>query len=176
MSETRPELPATYRNAARSLLKFAIVMAILGLLSGVASQESSKKLGMDDPGFRIQATIHLALVHGHMLLLGTILPLVLAGMMFLARHVGGRDLGPRTIRSLTLGYLPLASGTVALMLYKGYHFLLAARAGERSLAAIDASFFGGATIVRHSVYGLFHTGMAIALAVFLVGIWRSLKE
>ena len=101
--------------------------------------------------------------------------LLMAGMMFVARKIGGTDLGPKAIRSLTIGYLPFATGSMALMLYKGYHFLLAARGGERSLDAIDASFFGGATMVRYAVYGLFHTGMAVTLIVFLVAVWRSLR-
>jgi len=149
MNETKSELPACYRTAARVLLKFAIVMAILGLLSGVAYQESSKKLGYDDPGFRIQATIRLALVHGHVLLLGTILPLLLAGMMFLARKVGGMDLGPKAIRSLTLGYLPFAAGSIALMLYKGYHFLRPGRDRRELLRGRDDDPALGVRTVPH---------------------------
>jgi hypothetical protein len=37
----------------------------------------------------MQATIHVALVHGHILVAGVLLPLALAGMLFLARKVGG---------------------------------------------------------------------------------------
>ena len=165
------------RRAWLMVLVGVLLMAssCTGLLSGIAYQESSKKLGYEDPALRNHATIHLALVHGHMLLVGTFLPLALAGMMFLARKVGGKELGPKSIRCLTWGYLPSAAGTVALMLYKGYHFLLAVRAGERSVTQIDASYFGGATMVRHSVYGLFHTVMGIALIVFLIAVWRSLR-
>jgi hypothetical protein len=178
MSETIPDLPAHYRDATRVILKFAIVMAILGLLLGVAYQESVKKLehGDVDPGFRLQVTIHLALVHGHVLLIGTILPLVLVGMLFLARKAGGTPVSSKSVRWLTRGYLPFSAATFALMLYKGYHFLLAARAGGRSVAEADASFFGGSAMIRHSVYGLFHAGMGIAMIVFLVAVWRSLRD
>lgn len=168
--------PDHYRSATRTLLRFAIVMAVVGLLSGVAFQESSKKLDLAlDPGLRMQATIHLALVHGHVFVTGVLLPLALAGMLFLARKVGGKPVGTKPVAFVTRGYLPFVTTTVLLMLYKGYHFLLKARAGETSLAKIDESFFGGSLALRHALYGLAHTGMAVCLVVFLVAIWRSLK-
>ena len=175
MSETTPD---HYRAATRTLLRFSIVMAVVGLLSGIVFQESGKRLslGTVDPGLRMQATIHLALVHGHIFVACVLLPLALAGMLFLARKVGGAPLGTRAVAFATRGYLPFATATVALMLYKGYHFLLAARGGESSLAKIDASFFGGIAALRASLYGLVHTGMAATLAVFLVAVWRSLSK
>jgi hypothetical protein len=170
--------PDHYRAATRVLLRFSIVMAVVGLLSGIAFQESGRKLspGAGDPGLRMQATIHLALVHGHIFVTCVLLPLALAGMLFLAKKVGGAPLPTRAVAFATRGYLPFATATVALMLYKGYHFLLAARGGESSLARIDASFFGGISAVRLSLYGLVHTGMAVTLTVFLVAIWRSLSK
>lgn len=175
MNETMRELPDHYRDATRVLLKFAIVMAILGLLTGIAYQESAKKLGDLDPGFRLQVTIHLALVHGHILLISTILPLVLAGMLFLARKAGGSTISNRSVRWLTRGFLPFSAATVALMLYKGYHFLLAARRGVESLAEVNESFFGGAETIRYAVYGFVHAGMGITLTLFLIAVWRSLR-
>ncbi len=175
MNETTP---AHYRSATRVLLRFAIVMTVVGLLSGVLYQESSKKLDFDtvDPGLRLHATIHLSLVHGNIFVTCVLLPLALAGMLFLARKSGGAPVGPRAVAFLTRGYLPFVTATVVLMLYKGYHFLLMARGGEMSLAEIDASFFGGIPALRASVYGLVHTGMAVTLVVFMVAMWRSLKE
>ena len=171
-------MPDHYRTATRTLLRFAIIMAVVGLLSGVLFQESAKKLdlGTVDPGLRMHATIHLALVHGHIFVTCVLLPVALAGMLFLARRVGSAPVGPRAVAFATRGYLPFVTGTVALMLYKGYHFLLTARGGEGSLAEIDASLFGGSAAVRAAVYGLVHTGMAVTLVVFLVAVWRSLKS
>jgi hypothetical protein len=171
-------LPDHYRDTTRVLLRFAIVMTVVGLLSGVASQESAKRLDLEgvDPGFRLQATIHLALVHGHLLVACVLLPVALAGMLHLAGRAGGATVGPRATKFLTRGFLPFVTLAVALMLYKGYHFLLLARAGERSLAAIDGRFFGGIAGLRHGIYGVVHTGMAVTLAVFLVALFRSLRR
>ena len=175
--EYRPLDDAT-RGALRSLLRYAIVMAFVGLLAGVAFQESAKKLGFAaaPPGVHLEAVIQLALVHGHALTLGVLLPLAMAGALLIARRVGAAPVGPRALAWLTRGFLPLAAVSVALMLYKGYHILLSARAGERDFAAIDAALFGGATLLRHLIYGAAHSGMAIALCVFLVALWRSLSR
>jgi len=169
--------PDHYRTATRTFLRFAIVMAIVGLLSGVLYQESGKKLdlGAVDPGLRMHATIHLALVHGHIFITCVLLPLAMAGMLFLAAKVGGAPVGTRAVGFATRGYLPFVTATVVLMLYKGYHFLLKARGGDVSLAEIDASFFGGSSALRAGLYGLVHTGMAVTLVVFLVAVWRSLR-
>jgi len=176
LNSTSLPTPPHYSDATRTLLRFAVVMAIVGLISGIAYQESAKKLPYDavDPGLRMQATLHLALVHGHIFLTTMILPVTLAGMLFLALKTGGSPLGTRSLRLLTRGYLPFATGAVVLMLVKGYHFLLQVRGGARDLAAIDSALFGGSAVVRYAVYGLVHAGMGITLTVFLVALWRSL--
>ncbi len=178
MTTTSNSLPEHYRDAARVLIRFAIVMAIVGLLSGVLYQESQKKLAFDavGRGARLHGTLHLALVHGHILVLGTILPIAMAGLMLLGLKIGGAPLATRTVKWLTRGFLPFAALTTVLMLYKGYHFLLQMRGGVTDLAAIDAAYFGGVTAARYAVYGVVHTAMAVSLGVFLVGVWRSLPR
>lgn len=172
------ELPPTYRSAVRILLRYAIIMAFFGLLVGIAFQESAKKLPFSaaPAGIHIEAILQLALVHGHVFTLGVLLPLGLATALVLARRVGGRDLGPRALAFLLRGYLPFAAASLLLQLYKGYHFLLAARAGERDFAVIDEAFLGGSHVVRYAVYAVVHTGMGVTLGAFLVALWRSLGK
>jgi len=170
-------LPDSYRSTIRSLIRFAIVLLALGLLSGVAFQESSKKLDYAEvaPGARLEAVLSLALVHGHMLVTGVLMPLALAAALDLARRSGGGELSARTLRWFTWGYLPCTAATLALMLYKGYHTLLSVRLGARDFDAIDAAYFGGLVPLRHATYGLTHIGMAVSLGVVGVALWRSLK-
>lgn len=175
MNENSGAVPAHYASTTRTLLRYAVVMLFVGLLAGVAFQESSKKLDYADvaPGVRLEAILSLALVHGHMLVTAVIFPLVLAGALDLARRAGGAELSLGAQRWLTRGYLPSVTLTVALMLYKGYHTLLAVRFGERDFDAIDAAFFGGVLPLRHAVYGLVHVAMAVSLVAFGVALWRS---
>jgi hypothetical protein len=175
---THADLPASYRRAVRVLIRYAIVMAIIGLLIGISYQESSKKLTHEDApaGFHLEAVIHLALVHGHVFVVGVLMPLAMAGALVLARRVGGGEVSGRGLAWLLRGFLPLAAASLALQLYKGYHILLMARAGERDLAVIDHAFMGGSHVVRYGVYAVVHTGMGVALGVFLVLLWRSLRS
>ena len=172
------ETPPHYRETARTLLRYAVAMTIVALLAGVLFQESSKKLDYAEaaPGLRLEAILSLALVHGHVFTTGVLIPTAMAGALFLARKAGGAVLSPRPLRWLTRGYLPLVAVTMALMLYKGYHVLLAVRHGARDLDAVDASYFGGVTWLRHGVYGAAHIGMAVSLGVFVVALWRSLRR
>ncbi len=171
-------MTATENRTIRILIRFAIVMGILALLVGVSYQESAKKLPFSTMpgGEHLEAVIHLALVHGHFFTLGVLLPLTLAGAMALGRKTGGAEVPAWAQKTLIFGYLPFAAASLALQLYKGYHFLLMARAGERDFAVIDAAFMGGSHAARAASYGLVHSAMGITLGVFLVALWRSLKQ
>lgn len=166
-----------YVLTIRTLIRFAVAMAFVALLSGLLFQESAKKLtyAIAQPGLHIEATIRLALVHGHVFLVGMIIPLCLAFAMVLARKIGGASISPRSQAFLTRGYLPLCTLTLGLMLYKAYHVLLAVRGGSSDLDVVYGNLFGGITGLRHAAYGLTHTGMAVCLGVFLVALWRSLS-
>lgn len=171
-------LPAPYRRTIRLLIRYAILMTGVALLSGLAHTESARKLAWDQvaPGVRLEATIHLALVHGHAMALGVFLPLALAGALVLARRAGGRDVSARALAVFVRLYLPLAAASIALLLYRGYHVLLAVRGGERDFAAIDAALLGGSAVVRYGLYGVAHVGLTLGLVVLLVALWRSLSE
>lgn len=165
------------RQTIRTLLRYAIIMAFVGLLIGVSFQESSKKLPFSEApaGIHLESVIHLALVHGHVFMLGVLMPLAMAGALVMARKIGGSGVSTLGKRFLTRGYLPFAALSLVLQLYKGYHVLLMTRAGERDFAVIDAAYMGGSHLLRYGVYAVVHTGMAVTLGVFLVLLWRSLK-
>jgi hypothetical protein len=173
---TQSDLSADYRRALRTLLRYAIVMAFVGLLIGISYQESAKKLPYTaaPAGIHLESVIQLALVHGHVFTMGVLLPLALAGALLLARKAGGGEVSARGLAWLVRGYLPFAAASLALHLYKGYHVLLMARAGERDFAVIDHAFLGGSHVLRYGIYALVHTGMGVCLGAFLVLLWRSL--
>ena len=153
-------------------------MIVIGLLSGVAFQESSKKLSHPaDPHEpnHLAATLGLALVHGHILVTGVLFPIAMASVLHLALSCGGAEVGRRGLRWAVRAYLTCVTATVLLMLYKGYHVLLSARGGEADMAVIDAGLFGGRTAVRHAIYGVSHVGMTFGLCLFVWCVWRSLR-
>ena len=169
-------LPESYAKTLRVLIRYAIAMAVIGLLIGISYQESAHKLtyAAAPDGLRLQATLPLALVHGHVFTLGVLLPLALAGALVLALKAGGSAVGSRMLAVLTWGFLPFAAASIALQLFKGYFILLAVRHGQLDMGAVDAAFMAGSSALRYVVYALIHAGMGISLGIFLVGLWRSL--
>jgi hypothetical protein len=171
-----PDLPLHYRTTLRSLVRFAAVMSVVALLTGVLFQESSKKVSMDlEPGFRLSATLRLALVHGHVFMTSVLIPMAAAGALLIARRIGGRELSARTLKWLTRVYLPFVCLALLMMLIKAYQLLLAVRAGETDFAAINERFFFGSQAWRHALYGMVHLAMATGLCVFFIALWRSLS-
>ncbi len=176
MSADRDRLPEAYRAPLRTLIRYAIVMAVIGLLVGISFQESARKLpfAAAGAGLHLESIITLALVHGHIFVMAVILPLVLASALGLAWRTGSAEVPAWGLQALVRGYLPFTAATVALQLVKGYHILLAVRHGQTDLATVDAAFLGGASPLRYGVYGVIHAGMGLTLGLFLLALWRSL--
>lgn len=178
MTDRESPYPRHYNTAIRALLRYALVLLVVGLLSGVAYQESVKKIDRTPTPDGLSywdVALHLALVHGHIIVTGFLIPVALAGMLHLARAHGGSEVSPRALRWAVGTYLPFVTLTVGLMLYKGYHVLLAVRAGEADMAQIDATLFAGSAALRHGLYGFSHVGMAFGLCMFAWCLWRSLR-
>lgn len=178
MTADKAPLSNHHRDAIRVLVRYAVVAAIVSLLSGVLFQESSKKLDRAGlpTGLHMEATLQLALVHGHVMMVGVLVPIAMAGLMLLGRRAGGELVGRKSLLWLTRGYLPFAALSLALMLWKGYHVLLGVRGGEHDLSIIDENFMFGIGGLRHGLYGLCHVAMAVGLVVYLIGVWRSLPR
>ncbi len=178
MTEHEFPYPHYYASAIRRLLRYALFMLVIGLLSGIAFQESVKRIDRTPSPNGLSywdAALRLALVHGHILVTAVLFPIAMASVLHLARAYGGAEVSRRALKWAVNTYLPFVTLTVGLMLYKGYHVLLAVRAGATDMAQIDADFFGGGRAMRHAVYGLSHGGMALGLCLFAWCVWRSLK-
>ena len=172
-------LPDHYRALYRTWLRFAIVMMLFGLLAGLSFEESAKHAPVSaalPAGAHLEATLPLALVHGHAFLIGAVLPLALLFMLHLGLTMGFHPLGARTLRWATWLYLPGSALSVALMLYKGYHWVLGVRFGHTDFAAWNAAFFGGNAALRAALYGLAHSAMSLGLGILAIAFWRSMRD
>jgi hypothetical protein len=171
-------LPAQYQRFYRTHLRFALMMILVALLAGICFQESGKKLHITEAlpvGAHLEYLLGLALVHGHIFLVGVLLPLAFTWMLHLALALGLDPLPARTLNWTTACYLPGAVLTITLMLLKGYHLLLGARHGMLDYNKLDAAFLGG-PLVRAAAYGLGHFVMAVGLGFLGVGLWRTLGK
>ena len=172
-------IPDHYRSLYRTWLRFAIVMLIVGLLAGLSFEESAKRAPVSaalTAGAHLEAILPLALAHGHAILLGAVLPLVLVFMLHLGLTMGFRPVGAKALAWATRLYLPGAALSVALMLYKGYHWVLGVRFGHTDFAAWNDAFFSGNHALRAAAYGLAHTAVSVGMLVLIIAFWRSMRS
>jgi hypothetical protein len=177
-STASPALPVHYRAFYFFVARFSILMLILGLLVGIVYQESSRKApisAMLPPGMHLESVIDLALSHGHIFLIGALIPLGLSWLLYMGLQLGANPISAKSLKVGSWMYFPGAVGAIALMIYKGYHFLLGVRGGNTDFVALQASFFAGNHALRAASYGTIHTVMAIGLLVIVIPIWKSLK-
>ena len=169
-------LPEPYKRFYRTHLRFAIIMVVIALLAGICFQESGKKVHITEAvpvGAHLEYVLSLALVHGHVFLVGVLLPLAFTWMLHLGLVLGLEPVSRRTLALTTGFYLPGSVLTIVLMLLKGYHLVLGVRHGALDFNKLNEAFLG-APQVRAGLYGLGHFVMALGLGILLAGLWRSL--
>ena len=171
-------LPDPYKRFFRTQLRFALIMVVVALLTGILFQESGKKVHLTAAvpvGAHLEYVLGLALVHGHTFLIGVLLPLALTWMLHLGLTLGFPPVPPLTLKATTALFLPSAVVVITLMLLKGYHFVLGVRHGNSDFALLGHTFLGTNPALRITLYGLSHTLMAAGLGIFVVSLWRSLN-
>lgn len=172
-------LPEPYRRFYRTHLRYALIMLLFGLLAGIAFQESTRKLPISSTvpaGMHLESILALALVHGHAILIGVVLPLAATWALHIGLILGAAPLSSRSLKWVTRLYIPGSVVSVLLMLWKGYHFVLGVRGGTLDLGALNRSFLFGNHALRAAVYGASHTAMAVGLGILVVALWSSLSR
>ncbi len=172
------QIPNHYQTLYIRFIRFACGMTIFALLSGILFQESTRKIPFSvtyPPGIHWEAVYHLAFVHGHIFLIGVLIPLAVIGMLHFGLLLGGKIISIKSLQWGSWLYLPNALLAILLMLYKGYHYVISIRMGQLDFVKIDHSFFCGCHLLRQIVYGLSHTLMSVGLGILVVGIWKSLS-
>lgn len=150
-----------------------VIALLAGFLAGIVSNAMLKDVSFD---YRQLVSLPLFLAHGHIFILGSVLPF---GLAYFVRTMRA-DLTNGEVRSLKRGvwlYLAGAFSTLGLMLYKGYAYVFLFSAEPIfPLEEINNQLFGGNQIFRSLAYGLAHPLLAIGLIWCLVVIYRVGKR
>ncbi|MCW8141338.1 MAG: hypothetical protein KIT58_20745 [Planctomycetota bacterium] len=194
-------LPDHYVTAIRRLVRFSVVSIFVGLCLGVWSTDANKRLrylevtgaprrlSAEDraaegsrvemelpPGLMWEVGIDLRLSHGHVILIGGVLPLCLAAALAVVHLMGGATIGRGTLEAFYWLYLVGGLAAMGLIIYKGW-FLMAyvgvEEAGGFDLARIHGAMFGGSRALKGAAYGLSHTILAAAVGIIAVALWRA---
>jgi len=172
-------IPGHYQRFYRTQLRFALIMIVVALLAGISFQESGRKVLISPEvpaGAHLEFLLTLALAHGHAFLVGVLLPLAFAWMLHLSLALGAGTVSKRSLDWTSALYLPGAVLTVALMLIKGYHFVLGVRHGAHDFAMLNDRFMSSSPTLRAGAYGLAHGLMGLGLGILLVALWRNLGK
>lgn len=190
-------LPDHYVTTIRRLLRFAVVWVMVGLFLGVWSTDVNKVVKYGDtarhytaeeraqrnspveaelpPGLMWEAGIDLRLSHGHVILIGAVLPLCFAAALTVVHQAGGGVIGRGTLDAFFWMYAPGALAAMGLIIYKGWYLMSAVRHGNFDLAIVHRDMFGSPAI-KGLAYGLSHSVLAAAVGVIAVALWRSIGK
>lgn len=185
-------LPEPYRVAVRRLVRLAAVLLFVGLCVGVYSTDvvrayrygpraraipAAERQGRAEvevpPELLWEATMDLRLSHGHIVLIGGVLPLCIAAALVTLHHAGAQPVGGMTLEAFFWTYAVGATAAMALILYKGIHYAEAVRGGDFDFAEIQRTLFGGSRALKGAAYGLSHSVLAGAVGIIGVALWRS---
>jgi hypothetical protein len=174
-NSVRHDMPANYKPVFVLTIRFALMMTCVGLLFGILYRESTRKLIHLGAADHWAATEHLALVHGHSFVIGVFIPMSMLLMIYFAHIFGGGKLKARPLLLHFQMYIIGASGAIALLIYKGYHYVLSFRSGRYDVYQIDQSMFAANDFLRACLYSGAHVLMGIGLFAIALSIWNSLR-
>lgn len=172
------ELPAHYRGFYRFNTIFALVMLVMGGIAGLVYVELAKPLDFQKapPGVHLETIYRLAILHGHCFLVGAVVPMVWVLILQVGRWLGCRPVGAAALRWSQWTYIPGAISILALLGYKGWHYVdrVLAYGPEADFSRIHAELFGGSRLYSGLAHGVGHTIATIGLIIFTVAVIRSL--
>ncbi len=155
-------------NALEKLYKvgigYAMIMSIVALAVGVFYREYTKyTLSGFSLDKQILVSYYLSLCHGHFILLGMVIPVILMASTYIL--LGGKS--DSILFKALIVYLIGATGASALLLYKGaaiiYYYISNPALG---LTGADQLLFMGSKALRESLYGVFHLLLGVGLVVY----------
>ena len=164
------------RKTVSRLLLFSLVMLIVGMLSGVYTREVLRLVekGMTDYQSFLIVSQNAYGVHGHILMLGSVLPAMLA----LIANAVKSDVKTFCVRCLKYASILMMVGTVftlTLAVYKqSFTMFVLISNPDIAISQIDCALFWENSVIRSVCYMTAHSVLAIGLFWFASALIRTI--
>ena len=167
------------KSLLAKIARFAIIMIIVGLVVGVFYREYSKKLLFKFPlDTQVFVGRHFSLAHGHTILLGAAIPLLLGLLAFLLQEFDGKKSEMYRLLSKVFNFYMIgAIASLILLYYKGSAFIYIFRKNPaESFNVIEKSLFFGIDLLRIFLYLIFHAIWGVSLIYFVGVLFPKFKK
>ena len=85
----------------------------------------------------------LDVMHGHTIIMGSIVPIMICLMLFLGKVIGGGEIKPKSLNVSVIMYLVGTVGSLILLFYKGINIETIVHSGVLDFAQVNGALFGG---------------------------------
>lgn len=159
------------------LIRFSIVMLIVGLAIGFVNQITAKVIFRSIPmEVQVFAERNMSNLHGHIIIIGFIVPMILAfATNFVKNNLAINKGRVKRLRIAFKCYIAGSIATLFLSTYKGLFYMIKLSQDiSIPLDDIDGALFFGNQIFRSIIYSIAHPLFAFGLLWYLLILWRGL--
>ncbi len=159
----------------RGIITYSLAMMIAGLVIGVLYREFTKIYTAGLPlEKQLLVSYYLSLGHGHVFMVGVLIPLALLVSTYVLTERGYLDRD--RLNSLEKPFIIFVAGSlmmVGLLVYKGLGMVyFYAQNPGAGLSAADEKLFLGSKALRESLYGVAHLAMGVGLVWY---VWMLIR-
>ncbi|MHA1620467.1 MAG: hypothetical protein ACTSVZ_14415 [Promethearchaeota archaeon] len=161
----------------KTQIKFALICLLLSGFLGAFHREFGRAFseGLSSEVIYF-ASRPLSLSHGHVFNIGFLIPLGFALITYFMKDKLDETTMKKLKKRFTL-YMITGMGVFLLLFYKGIHFIIYSNATlGLTFTEVDAMLYGGSIALRSMLNASFHTGFWIAILLYSLPIFKSLKK
>lgn len=118
---------------------------------------------------------YLARLHGHAILIGSVIPVLMCIILWFTYQLGGIPITDRSLKVVSLTYISSSIATIALMLIKAYSYNVSVRHGITDFSEMSDYFIRSHSL-KAALYGTTHTVTFFSLYYFIFKIFQSLNS
>ena len=179
MEPLLPSLEKYYIKSIKQLLYISAASFFIGIWMGLMTTETRMQIGYDqtDNGTYLQATMYLSLLHGHIFMMGGVMPMIMCVMLVFGKLIGGNNIPKKFLSKLIFLYTLGMVSSLVLLLAKGIRIfnLTKQELPSPDFIVIDNTIMGS-VIVKLLVYSFSHIVLTAGICIFMYLFCYSIKS